>query len=642
MVVNYRILGIITRVNCILLKEGQLTEARNVEMDGLVQGEKTILNIQDQFTRRAIWEVYNNKCFYTGAPLEYSDMELDHIIPASYKDKPNHLVRILKDCKLDVTFELNSLYNLVPTNRFNNNRKSDMEFDIGTLMYWLGIVKEKVPAIEKRIESLKKKRNYDEHLSMLKTQLDTEKDEKQRERLLINIVNFISNENDEFMEQEEVNDKEYEKLYKKYKERIGLEAILPTYDNPVTECIIYFNTLKARDCMLVLDNKMVLSQLFEGLFTDPKFGARGFVEYKSKYKNQDLIDLDHVKIRLGNNKIKLSSEDIYVLCEVVDSYAIKYLESINYIEDTLKSYSFSLSKRKNNYKLISLSYNQWRKLIDFTLKHDVDLGNSEWHIFDKNYHYIKVYTNKTHAKYDLGYHAFFYAEYSEEMILYPELASKDLCITFEYIKDLDKRKLENINEKENWNVEIAYNWLVNELLPKVLGRRATKSILNNEQENFFESNIFEKIHYCKNKKITCRKDLYEIISLIQRYFHLNPHKRYRIKREDFIGVYKSIIICLLRSKNVDLFYLCSKLNISQCHSKEELVDSINGLIESIEDTTIKGFGIDYLFRAFLITLQSNKINLLIEDIEYINNGISFFTEVHDREVMLEKYALNFQ
>lgn len=598
------------------------------------------LNLKDQITRRAIWEVYNCKCFYTGAPLEYSDMELDHIIPASYKDKPVELKRIFKHCHLDNTFELNSLYNLVPTSKLNNNRKSDMEFDIAPLMYWLGLIKVKVPAIEKRIEGLKKKQNYDKHLSMLKTHVDAEEDEKRREQLLVEIVSFISDEK-EFFELEEVYQKEYEMLFKKYKRGIGLEAILPKHDNLETECIVYFNSLKARDCMLVLDNKMVLSQLFEGLFTDPRYGTRGFIEYEqTKYKYRDFIDLENTKIRMGNNRINLSIEDIYALCDIVDSYAIKYFEYISAIEDTMKSYSFPLSNRRNNYKLIALSYNEWRTLIDFTIKHDVDAGKSDWHIFDRNYHYIKVYTNKSHPNYDLGYHAFFRAEFSEDMVLYPELVSKDVCITFEYIEDLDRRGLERINEKENWNVEIAYNWFVNDLMPKVLGRRATKCKLNKE-EDYFESSVFEKIHYCKNKKITCRKDLYEIISLIQRYFHVNPHKKYRIKKNDFTAIYSSIVICLLKSTDIDLFYMCSKLSISQCYSKEELINSINGLIESIEDTTLNGFGIDYLFRAFLITLESKKINLTLEDIEQILNEIRFFIELHDREVLIKKYAINF-
>lgn len=576
-------------------------------------------------------------------PLEYSDMELDHIIPASYKDKPDELGRILKQCELDANFELDSIHNLVPTNKFNNNRKSDMEFDIGPLMFYLGVVKKKVPVIEKKIESLKKKRNYDEHLSMLKTHIDAEEDQKKREHVLADIVNFISNENDEFIEQEELYDKNYKQMFKKYKKRIGLEAILPKYDNPETECIIYFNTLKARDCMLILDNKIILCQLFDGLFTDPIYGTRGFVEVApSKLKNQDFIDLNNVKVRLGNNRIKLSIEDIYVLCDVVDSYAIKYLECVTAIEDTLKSYSFPLSKRRNNYKLINLSYNEWRKIVDYSMKHDIDSGNSEWHIFDRNYHYIKVYTNKSHEKYDLGYHAFYHAEFSEEMVLNPELVSKDICVTFEFLEDLDSRGLESINKKQNWNVETAYNWFVNELMPKVLGRSVTKRKLNKDQDNFFERNVFEKVYYCKYKEVNCAKDLYEIVSLIQRYFHVNPHKRYRIRKQDFLGIYNSIIISIKRSKTVDLFYICNKLNIAICHSKEELIHSVSGLIESIEDTTINGFGVDYLFRAFLIILENKKTNLLKEDIEQIINDIRFFTDLHDREVILEKYALDFE
>jgi hypothetical protein len=326
---------------------------------------------------------------------------------------------------------------------------------------------------------------------------------------------------------------------------------------------------------------------------------------------------------------------------VVDSYAIKYLECVSAIEDTLKSYSFPLSKRRNNYKLIALSYSEWRKIVDYSMKHDVDSGNSEWHIFDRNYHYIKVYTNKNHAKYDLGYHAFYHAEFSEEIVLSPELVSKDVCVTFEFLEDLDRRGLESINEKENWNVETAYNWFVNELMPKVLGRSVTKRKLIKDKDNFFESNVFEKVCYCKNKEVICAKDIYEIVSLMQRHFHVNPHKRYRVRKQDFIGIYNSIITSIKRSKTVDIFYICNKLNIAICHSKEELIHSVNGLIESIEDTTINGFGVDYLFRAFLIILENKKMNLSKEDITQINNEIRFFSELHDREAILEKYALDF-
>lgn len=276
------------------------------------------------------------------------------------------------------------------------------------------------------------------------------------------------------------------------------------------------------------------------------------------------------------------------------------------------------------------------------MKFDVGNGKSNWNIFDKNYHYIKIYTDKTHEKYDKGYHAFFNAEYSEDIVLYPELVSKEVCITFEFIEDLDNRGIEFVSESANWNVEIAYNWLVGELLPKVLGKRNTNKILNTKKTDFMiRSNVFERVDYVKNHKISDIKDLYKIISVLQRYYNINPHNIYRIKKQDFIGIYNSIELCLFKSKKADLHYICSKLRLSKCNSNKELIEYINGLNESIEDTTINGFGLDYLFRALLMTLKSNGLNLSLEDLPGIGNNINFFLNLHDREIMLNKYAHNF-
>ncbi|WP_276309646.1 HNH endonuclease, partial [Peribacillus acanthi] len=72
------------------------------------------MNLQDSMLRRAIFEVYDSKCFYTGDPLDFSNMELDHIIPRSYKEKVIGLKKIIKDCDLPRDFHVDSLINLVP------------------------------------------------------------------------------------------------------------------------------------------------------------------------------------------------------------------------------------------------------------------------------------------------------------------------------------------------------------------------------------------------------------------------------------------------------------------------------------------------------------------------------------------------
>jgi len=107
------------------------------------------------------------------------------------------------------------------------------------------------------------------------------------------------------------------------------------------------------------------------------------------------------------------------------------------------------------------------------------------------------------------------------------------------------------------------------------------------------------------------------------------------------GIYESILICLKDSRKVDLHYLCEKLHIFQCKTIYELTSSIEEISEQIEDSTIIGFGVDLLFRSLYSALESRKINLANNDIEFIRSSLEFFIEIHDREILIEKYALDF-
>lgn len=597
------------------------------------------MNLNDQFLRLAIYEIYNGRCFYTGNPLEYSNMELDHIIPRRYKDQPIELERIINEYNLDKDFQVDSLLNLVPTTKYNNRRKGDKEFNPKDVLFFISFTREKAPLIQKKMMDLKKTRNYEKHLSLLKTQVDEVKDEKLREKLLLDILSFISDESDEFEKQEQIYYKEKIHLYRKYMNNIRLEAIMPSYNNPQTECVIYFKTLYARDCMVIIDNKTVLSQLFKGLYTDPKYGTRGFL-ICPKLKNEvnDSIDLKNTKIDLGNTRLKLSIDDIYQLCNVIDGYATQYIEYIKRIENVLKTHSFPVSRRINNYKLLYVTYAEWRKLIDFAYKNDVDNGNSKWNIFDRNKHYIKIFTKK-HANYEEGYHAFFHVEHSEDFVMYQSLSPNDVCITFEFIEDLDNiGNIHLINERSHWNAEIAYKWLVNELLPKVLGKRQS---YKHAKTDLLGINLVDNIVYINRIEILNYKDLKEVVELIQLHFHCNPHNKYRVRKLDLQGIYNSILLCINKSKVIDLFYLCNKLYLSECRTKNELIESITEINYAIEDTTLNGFGIDLLYRALLVALDSCEKYLTLKDIKFITSNLDFFVTLRDREILLGKYAVEF-
>ena len=213
----------------------------------------------NQYVRLAIWEVYNRRCFYTGEPLKYNDMQLDHIIPESYARKKDDLKRIIKKSGLYDDFELDSLYNLVPTSSYENRRKSDKEFEINAMLHYLNLAKDNVSKIREKAEKLKRTSNFDKNISMVKAYVDGEYDSKKRKQILEDIFSFVSDEKSNFENIEETYERDNEQIFKKYINEIGLEAIMPRYNNLETSCILYFRTLKVRDCMLLLDNKIILN-----------------------------------------------------------------------------------------------------------------------------------------------------------------------------------------------------------------------------------------------------------------------------------------------------------------------------------------------------------------------------------------------
>jgi len=100
-----------------------------------------------QAQRVALWEAHNRRCFYSGNPLAYSDLHIDHILPESLLDKPSELERINREYGLDPDFEINSYYNWVPAHSRYNLKKSDIVLNENQTLILLAIAKQKYPKV---------------------------------------------------------------------------------------------------------------------------------------------------------------------------------------------------------------------------------------------------------------------------------------------------------------------------------------------------------------------------------------------------------------------------------------------------------------------------------------------------------------
>ncbi len=127
----------------------------------------------DNITRSALWTTYKNICFYCSQPLDWGDLHIDHIIPESLLQKFEKFEEIKQDFGLDKNFNLNELYNLVPSHSKCNRRKNDDLFPKSTTLFYLSITDKTESKIKIEIEKIKKNKNKGLILSKLQSALST-------------------------------------------------------------------------------------------------------------------------------------------------------------------------------------------------------------------------------------------------------------------------------------------------------------------------------------------------------------------------------------------------------------------------------------------------------------------------------------
>jgi len=191
----------------------------------------------DNIIRSALWTSYNNICFYCNRPLDWDDLHIDHIIPETYSNNIEKLKEIIFEYELGEKFDLNALYNLVPTHGKCNLRKSDELFIKQTTLYYMGLTYRTVTKIEAEIQKLKSRKNKGQIISKLQSALATNLiDIKELESILTKV-------------------KKDNWSNVKIKLPLGVEFIDEVYD------LFYLNT----DCSLLYDKRLLIGGVYDYL-----------------------------------------------------------------------------------------------------------------------------------------------------------------------------------------------------------------------------------------------------------------------------------------------------------------------------------------------------------------------------------------
>ncbi len=129
----------------------------------VMKDEKKIINPtlevikDDRIVRKTLLEFYKYRCFYCKKEVNLSNLQVDHII--SQKTKPDEVERLIEIVELPLDFKLDSFYNLVPSDKICNIRKSSTNFPDKTIIFYLAEIKKNYSKIIQLYDRIQKRDN---------------------------------------------------------------------------------------------------------------------------------------------------------------------------------------------------------------------------------------------------------------------------------------------------------------------------------------------------------------------------------------------------------------------------------------------------------------------------------------------------
>jgi len=129
--------------------------------------------------RRAIWEVWDKKSAYTGEPVTWTQLHVDHVIPIA---KPEVLYALQAKGLVPTEFDIAGFENLLPSANFQNQGKSAKLMQESALLYYLELARQKKPKIIDRLAARLK--SNDEIKTYLSLKAASEKNDVSPEEMV--------------------------------------------------------------------------------------------------------------------------------------------------------------------------------------------------------------------------------------------------------------------------------------------------------------------------------------------------------------------------------------------------------------------------------------------------------------------------
>jgi hypothetical protein len=146
-----------------LQHRAQLVSALNVSKFQIKKSDKI-----------AIWRAWDGFCYICRQPLDYFELEIDHVVPEVLDERPEELRAFREKSRIDESFpgfQINDFCNFAPAHRPCNGSKTD--YYAPWTMICLEWVRDKLPKVREEQRKLQRKRKQNKALADLDAALES-------------------------------------------------------------------------------------------------------------------------------------------------------------------------------------------------------------------------------------------------------------------------------------------------------------------------------------------------------------------------------------------------------------------------------------------------------------------------------------
>lgn len=350
-----------------------------------------------------------------------------------------------------------------------------------------------------------------------------------------------------------------------------------------------------------------------------------------------------VTIDINSARLQISPDGVHAMCKALDQLTPIYIDALRRLERRWEAEGFPVTHRSSDTAVVlcSIPSRLWRNILEFANAHEAGAGDTEWHIFDFNRLYLKVFTNKQHADFEPGYHAFIHAHNESR-----DSNNSDVVLTW---TPPDSFESFEIAPRRWMSCTQTFHWLCQKLMPAVGDWLINKEIrsykpwqLKPSRKSLLEIWKTHHVRVWERRQYPLLEgERYRSIGLVAttetlQSSMMDSSPRFYITSDETRKLYRALILVIKGNRGY-LSYIASKLILDdRFNSRIELIDALERYIKD-GPAIPSAYIVRNLLSALLEGLDDDASWLCKTDTEEIYSALIPLMKHFDIQQLVERH-----